>query len=33
MLQARIRDRLEPDERTTVSAWLDDRGLAPCFLP
>ena len=24
---------LGPDERATASAWLEERGLAPCFLP
>jgi len=33
MIQRRIRDRLDGDERERVIEWLDDIGLAACFAP
>ena len=33
MVQSRIEHQLRDDERPEVEAWLEDRGLADCFLP
>jgi glutathione S-transferase len=33
MIQRRIRDRLDADERDRVLRWLDEVGLAECFAP
>jgi glutathione S-transferase len=33
MLQGRIRDRLDADQRDQVASWLEGAGLAACFMP
>jgi glutathione S-transferase len=33
MIQARIRDRLDTTQRSRVASWLEERGLADCFMP
>jgi len=33
MVQARIRDRLSEEDRHTVGRWLEEHGLAACFMP
>jgi glutathione S-transferase len=33
MIQDRIRNRLDDAERDAVASWLEERGLAACFLP